>query len=102
MAENKYELGKAYVQVVPSTEGISGKLSSAFSSEGSIAGDVFGATFGANMLSGVVAKAASAAMQVGQTLVNTVKEAVNNYGDYEQLTGGVERGNVQSAPEEER
>lgn len=91
MADNKYELGKAYVQVVPSTEGISGKLSSAFSSEGSVAGDVFGATFGANMLSGVVAKAASAAMQVGQTLVNTVKEAVNNYGDYEQLTGGVEK-----------
>ena len=91
MANNKYELGKAYVQVVPTTEGISGKLSSAFSSEGSVAGEVFGATFGANMLTGVVAKAASAAMQVGEVLVNTVKEAVNNYGDYEQLTGGVEK-----------
>ena len=35
-------IAKAYVQVIPSAEGIKGKLSNAFGSEGQSAGGVFG------------------------------------------------------------
>ncbi len=84
-------LGQAYVQVMPSAEGISGKLEGILGEEGTSSGNMFGSMFAANLASKGVGLAAKAALEIGKAIVNTMNEAVDEYADYEQLTGGVEK-----------
>lgn len=89
----KTELGKAYVQIVPSAEGISGSISNILGDEASIAGESAGTTFatrmgGALRAGGVIAAAGAAALTAA--VVKVGKDAVAAYGEYEQLVGGVE------------
>ena len=64
-------LGTAYVQVVPSTEGISGQLSSAFNSAGDQAGQSSGKKFGSSFSS-----ALGTAAKVGAGVITAVGASV--------------------------
>lgn len=90
-------IADAYVQIIPSTEGIKGKLEKAMNSEASSAGDkaggTFGSKFGSAVGSGVATMAKGVAVATGAAVAGVTAlttAAVNAYADYEQLTGGVE------------
>lgn len=78
------ELGKAYVQIIPSAKGISGSISSALGGEASSAGKTAGASLGASLVSalgGVIAAAGLGAI---------VKNALDVGGAMQQSFGGLE------------
>lgn len=74
------ELGKAYVQIMPSAKGISGSIQKALGPEATSAGKVSGL----NIVSGI--KKAIATAGIGKALVETIKQG----GALEQSIGGVE------------
>lgn len=84
---NGTDIAKAYVQIIPSAEGIKGKLTEAMGGEadsaGKSAGSKFAATFGKFAAAGAVA----AATAIGAV----IKKSVESYAEYEQLVGGVEK-----------
>lgn len=78
------ELAKAYVQIMPSADGIKGKLTEALGGEATTAGTAAGASFGANLvgkLKGVIAEA-----DIGKLF----SEAINEGAALEQNIGGIE------------
>ncbi len=87
------ELAKAYVQIIPSAEGIQGKLTKIMDGEagstGKRAGDKFSSAFGSVAKAGMVAVGAGLAA-ASAAVVKIGKEAVEGYADFEQLVGGVE------------
>ena len=97
-------LAKAYVQIIPSADGIKGNLESLLGGEGDAAGKSaggkFSSAFGAALKIGAAALSAAAA-GVGAM----VSAAVSRYADYEQLVGGIETlfssldGTVSAAPQ---
>lgn len=87
------ELAKAYVQIIPTAEGLQGKLSSLMGSEAESAGKSAGGKF--SSFFGSAAKAGLAAVGAGiaaasAAVVKVAKDAVAGFADYEQLTGGIE------------
>ena len=90
-------IGTAYVQIVPTTKGVSNNVSSLLGDEMSKAGDVGGKNLGTNlfksfMASNVVMKITDMLMTGIQKAVSAgisfIKEAISLYGEYEQLAGG--------------
>ena len=83
------ELAKAYVQILPTAEGLKGNLSNVLDSEavsaGKSAGSKMSAAMGTALKIGgaAVAAAAGAMLKIG-------KDAIEDYAEYEQLVGGVE------------
>lgn len=93
MAEG-INLGKAWVQIVPSAEGFSGKLKGIIDSESDKAGTSGGLKLGSAL--GGALKVTGAAIGAGMAAATTAvvgfgKEAVASYANYEQLVGGVEK-----------
>ena len=91
----KIELAKAYVQVIPTTEDIGSNLKDAFNVPAQEAGEEAGEKAGEGITSGIgglVGKAAliGAVVAVGKKIGDTLKESINQYADFQQLTGGVE------------
>jgi phage-related protein len=91
----KIELAKAYVQVIPTTEDIGSNLRDAFDVPAQQAGEEAGEKAGEGITSGIgglVGKAAliGAVVAVGKKIGDTLKESINQYADFQQLTGGVE------------
>jgi len=87
------ELAKAYVQIVPSTQGLGNSISEALGDAGDKAGEEGGKRAGGKFASalGVAAKAAGAALAAAGTAVGSiVKSATQGFAEYEQLVGGVE------------
>ncbi len=78
------ELAKAYVQIVPSAEGISGSISSLLGNEASSAGDSAGSTLGSRLVSAAV-KVIGAA-DIGKLISSAITEGA----DLEQSIGGIE------------
>lgn len=78
------ELGKAYVQIIPSAQGISGKISSLLKGESQSAGTSAGNTIGSNLVSKL--KAVVAAAGIGKAIAASVSEGAK----LEQSIGGVE------------
>jgi len=81
---NGATLGTAYIQIVPSAQGISGKISGLLGGEVSVAGQAAGASLGRSMvgaLTGVIAAAG-----IGTIL----KNALNAGGDLQQSFGGLD------------
>jgi hypothetical protein len=78
------ELAKAYVQIVPSAEGIKGKLTNALSGEAGSAGDSAGKIAGGNLASKL--KGVIAAAGIGTAL----KSALTEGADLQQSLGGIE------------
>ena len=74
------ELAKAYVQIIPSAQGISGKIQQEIDPEAGPAGESFGGKL-VGKIKGVIATAA-----IGKTLASTISEGAN----LEQSLGGIE------------
>ncbi len=83
MAANT-ELGKAYVQIIPSAQGISGKITEALGGESASAGRSAGESWTQNLIG--VAKKALAAAGIGKALSLALTEGAA----LEQAIGGVE------------
>lgn len=82
------ELGAAYVQILPSAQGFSGRLASAIDPGAEAAGDKGGKTagkaFGAGLLKAAVV------YKVGTTIVNGIAASVTQGAALEQSLGGIE------------
>lgn len=78
------ELGKAYVQIIPSAQGISGKIAEAIGGEADKAGEDAGNGFSGKLIS--AAKSAIAAAGIGKALSASIAEGAA----LEQSIGGVE------------
>ena len=78
------ELAKAYVQIVPSAEGIQGKITEALGGEPAAAGDAAGQSLGAKLV-GTLKKVIAAA-GIGKI----ISESINLGGALQQSLGGVE------------
>ena len=78
------ELAKAYVQIIPSADGISGKISQLFGGEASNAGNSAGKVFGKNLGSTLIKTIG--ALGIGQAL----KDSLLKGADLQQSMGGVE------------
>lgn len=87
------ELAKAYVQIIPTTDGIKDNITKELGGELESAGSNGGISWG-----GAFSKFATAALTAvtasitaaGAAVVGVTKQAVASYADYEQLVGGVE------------
>lgn len=78
------ELAKAYVQIVPSAEGIQGKITESLGGEPAAAGDAAGQSLGAQLV-GTLKKVIAAA-GIGKI----ISESINLGGALQQSLGGVE------------
>lgn len=78
------DIAKAYVQVIPSAEGISGSLNEIFSGEAGSAGE----SIGSNLISSI--KKTLVAAGIGKVIVDTIKSSINEGGELEQSIGGIE------------
>ncbi len=87
------ELAKAYVQIIPSADGIKGRLTEVLGGEadsaGAAAGERAGASFG-NAFKGLASVGLAAVTTAGAAVGALTKGAVEGYADYEQLSGGIE------------
>lgn len=77
------DLGKAYVQIIPSAEGISGSISGVLSGEASSAGEVAGGLLGEGCISAATAAIAAGAVVVAGAVAATIKLASDTaqFGD---------------------
>lgn len=78
------ELGKAYVQIIPSAQGISGKLQSIINPEASSAGALGGKMLGGKLVS--ILKGIIAAAGIGKFFASSLRQG----GELEQSIGGIE------------
>ena len=86
-------IGTAYVQILPSADGIKNNLTKALGGETESAGKGLAGRLGKGLSAGLktTAVAAGAAITaVGAAAVSVGKKALASYADYEQLTGGIE------------
>lgn len=87
------DIAQAYVQILPSTEGIKGQLEQALGGEASAAGESAGKKAGGKFTAalGVAAKATGAGIAAAATATGALlKSSVSEFGEYEQLAGGIE------------
>lgn len=77
-------VAKAYVQVIPSADGIKGKLSNVFNSEMPSAGQSAGGVFGSNLVGKI--KGLIAAAGIGKILADSLQAGA----DLQQSLGGIE------------
>lgn len=77
-------IGKAYVQIIPSAKGIGSTLSNTLRSPSTSAGAMAGSTIGAGI------KKYIAAAAIGTTILSVFKKAINEGAKLEQSIGGVE------------
>ncbi len=88
------EIGKAYIQIVPSMQGFGDQVKSTISSQSGNAGDSGGKTFGEKFKSaaGAGIKAVGAGITAAAAAgVALAKQSIDAYKDYEQLSGGAEK-----------
>lgn len=90
-------IATAYVQIEPTFEGVAGKLKSGLGDDSAAAGKEAGKSFGSgfgSVIGGTVKVAGAAlvgAVGAGSAAVaKLTSEATNNFGQFEQLVGGVE------------
>ena len=86
-------IAQAYVQILPSTEGIQGSMTNLLGGKADSAGKSAGGRF--SKAFGKATKALAGAAVAGFTAaaagaVKLGKDALSSYADYEQLTGGIE------------
>lgn len=89
MADSGTTIAKAYIQLVPSAEGIGNSITEALGDEGDKAGEAGGKRAGGAFATALKASAAAVAA-AGAAVGAIVKSSVQEYANYEQLVGGVE------------
>lgn len=100
MAEEGTQLGKAYVQIVPSMQGLASELRRAFG-DSMPDGHKFGSSLGGKVVSGfgsTIKKGFALAAKAGVATISAaaagigmiVKSSASAYADYEQNIGGIE------------
>ena len=77
-------LGQAYVQIVPSAQGIKGSITNTLSSEASSAGTATGSTLASKIKGAIVAAG------IGATIGMVLKSAISEGGKLQQSYGGLE------------
>lgn len=82
------ELGTAYVQIVPSMQGISGSLSKALGSEANSAGDEAGTNFMGSFKAKALALVAG--LGIGKLLKDSISASISEGAALQQSLGGVE------------
>lgn len=82
------ELGKAYVQIIPSAMGIEGELKKGLSGSAGSAGEAAGQQAGAGFVSNL--KKMIVASGIGAAVVGTIKSALSEGSALEQSIGGIE------------
>lgn len=82
------EIGKAYVQIIPSARGIKGSVSRILKPESKSAGEDSGSSLGSGLL-GTFTKLAIGA-KVGQALASGIKSSVMEGGKLQQSIGGIQ------------
>lgn len=82
------ELAKAYVQIVPSAQGITGKIGEALGNEPVIAGQKAGASLGSALIGKLTSVVAAA--KIGQILFSGLTSSLSEGGSLQQSLGGVE------------
>lgn len=108
MAGKGYEVGTAYVAIMPQTKTLTQELSRSVSSSGfAKACEREGKSAGDSMASKIKGALKTIAVveigkQIGGKLVQGVQAAMNSYADYEQLEGGIQKlfGNMGQSVEE--
>ena len=82
-------IGSAYLQIMPSMEGVNKEIEQAMGDAGEKGSNSFGSAFASGL--GAVTKVTAAAVGAAAAGVSALtKEAVSGYADYEQLVGGLE------------
>ena len=87
------DIATAYVQIIPTAEGIKGSLNNMLGGEAESAGESAGSNFsgGFGKTVGTIAKVGAAAFGAAAAAAGTLaKNAIEGYADFEQLSGGVE------------
>lgn len=95
------DIAKAYVQIIPSAEGIKGSLGNILEGEAGAAGEKAGGVFSGKMgavLGGVASVTAGAVAATTAAVGSLAKQSVDAYGEFEQLEGGIETLFGSSAP----
>ena len=82
------ELGKAYVQIIPSAAGIQGELKSSLGSAAGSAGEAAGQQAGAGFVGNL--KKLIVGAGIGTAVVGTIKSALSEGSELEQSIGGIE------------
>ena len=82
------ELGQAYVQIIPSTKGISGSISKVLGGESAEAGEKSGALLGKNLVSKV--KGLVVGTAIGTAVTKGIGQALNQGAALQQSIGGIE------------
>ena len=88
------QIAEAYVQIIPTTNGIASGIASALGDNGASGGKYFASRFigAAGGVIGTFVKVTGAALAAGAGAVATLTtSAVRGYADYEQLAGGVQK-----------
>lgn len=78
------ELAKAYVQIVPSANGIQGSISEALGGEAEYAGNEAGTSIASRIKNAIIAAG------IGTALTSVIKSAISEGGELEQSIGGIE------------
>nr|DAQ72686.1 MAG TPA: tail tape measure protein [Caudoviricetes sp.] len=78
------ELAKAYVQIVPSANGIQGSISEVLGSEADRAGNEAGTSIASKIKNAIVAAG------IGTAITSVIKSAISEGGELEQSIGGIE------------
>ena len=84
------DIGTAYVNIVPKSDGIKNTLTKQFSQDGKAAGLVGGKSMMAGLSSTVASAAAGLAVAAGAAFVGGISKAVSEGGKLEQSMGGIE------------
>ena len=82
------ELAQAYVQILPTTKGIAGQLSSQLGGEAGKAGDSAGGLLGGSLVSKALKVLAAA--QIGKKIVEGIADSMREGAALEQSIGGIE------------
>ena len=88
------QIAKAYIQIIPTTQGIKASLTTAMDDAGDEAGKSAGKKSGSSFLSSAgsaIAKGAAVVGSAAATAVSAiVKNSVESFSEYEQLVGGAQ------------
>lgn len=89
------KIATAYVQIVPTTKDLKNNLTKEMGADVKAAGTTAGNEFGGSLTDALskislVAVATKLATEFGQELAKIIKQSVEDYSNYEQLTGGTE------------